>query len=210
MLWKTIKVLLIIIIIIIFVNVLILNWYLFLREKPKEETITPLATQKIAEKLSTDTNCPEQCLSLINEATSSLQIPAPQIVKETKYETVQSGGKEVVIPLGVGSTTSVNYVDLEGIEAYIDSSKYPNYKEVYFEASLRIPSGNGRATAQLYNVSDKHPVWFSEISLEGSTGKMLISPKINLDNGNKLYRVQIKSSMSAVVYLDNARIRIVF
>lgn len=201
MLVKFIKIFLIILFVILSVNTFYLDWYLFFREKPVE---------KITKQPAISPKCPEQCLSLINEATASLQIPSPQIVKETKYETVLSGGKETIIPLGVGSTTSVNWIDLEGIEAYIDSSKYPNYKEAYFEVSLRIPSGNGKATAQLYNVSDKHPVWFSEVSLEGSTAKMLISPKINLDNGNKLYRVHLKSSMGALVNLDNARIRIVF
>jgi len=207
---KILKIISFIIVFILIINIFVLDWYLFYKEKPAEKTISPLVTEKIENQLSISPVCPTQCLSLINEATASFKIPTPQIVKETKYETVQSGGKEVIIPLGVGSTTSVNYLDLEGIEAYIDSSKYPNYKEVYFEASLRIPSGNGKATAQLYNVSDKHPVWYSEVTLEGSTPKMIISPKINLDSGNKLYRVQLKSSMSAAVYLDNARIRIVF
>lgn len=117
--------------------------------------------------------------------------------------------REYYIPLGSGSTNKTNWEDLIATETYIDPTGYPNYKEAYFISSLRNPTQNGLLEAQLYNVTDKHPVWGSNVILNGPQSQTISSGKITLDTGSKLYRVQIKSSLSYLVYLDNAKIRII-
>ena len=117
--------------------------------------------------------------------------------------------REYYIPLGSGSTSNTKWEDLIATETLIDPAKYPGLIETYFIASLRNPTQNGQVETQLYNVTDKHPVWGSHVILNGPQSQTITSGKITLDTGSKLYRVQIKSSLSYLVYLDNAKIRIV-
>lgn len=144
--------------------------------------------------------CPRSCLEIIGQATKSA------VVQSSSGKTGEA--KEYFISLGDGSSKSDTWEDLVGVETYIDRSKYKNIKEVVFEAGLNIPNGNQIGYARLFNVSDKHPVWYSEISLEGGTPKLVVSSPINLDEGKKLYRVQLKTSLKFLVILTQARIKI--
>jgi hypothetical protein len=150
--------------------------------------------------------CPPACLEVISEATSpglakTTPIPKPSPVGPTL--------KELYIPLGPGSTRSMEWVELTGIESVIDMANYPKIKSVIFEASLRIPTANGKAYAKLYNVTDKHDVWFSEVWAEGSLSFRAESANISLSPGRKLYRVMMKSTMGYEAILDSARIKII-
>ena len=90
--------------------------------------------------------------------------------------------KEYYITLGSGTTKSSVWEDVAGIESVIDTINYPSIKSIVFEVFLNIPTANGVAKAKLYNVTDKHDVWFSEVSSEGpSLTKKEAS--ISLDRG---------------------------
>lgn len=131
------------------------------------------------------------------------------IVEKETQTIVQTAQKEIFIPIGSGSTKNNNYEDLAGLEVSIDTNKYSSIDSVTFEASIWVQDGNGKMFAQLYNVSDKHPVWNSEISTFQASGLLITSPKIVLDSGNKTYRVQAKTNLTAfAAHVDNARIKI--
>lgn len=139
----------------------------------------------------------------------------PQTSIPTPKSTViaqQAGGgsqvKEFFIHLGSGSGSTEDWTDVSGVEAYIDSTKYGRIKEVIFEASVNIPTGNQVVYIRLYNITDKHPVWFSEVSHEGGGSILLISKPITLDSGSKLYRVQMKTSLKYLANLSSARVKI--
>lgn len=162
--------------------------------------------------------CPDSCIAKINEATSSIQmtnqavtVPTPQ--KETITVVVTqapagSGAKEFFVPFGSGSSSADDWTDVSGIQSYIDTLLYSQIKSVTFEASVRIPTGNQKAYVRLYNVTDKHPVWSSEVSMEGGTAQLLTSQPITLDTGRKLYQVQMKTSLKYQAFLDQARVHI--
>lgn len=161
--------------------------------------------------------CPVSCVAKINQATSSLTIlvtekPAKTLNKkvEAPSSAIQIGSsvKEYYIPFGSSSSSAEDWTDIPGLQAYVDSARYGRIKSVVFEATIRIPTGNQIAYARLFNATDKHPVWFSEVSLEGGTPKLLTSAPITLDKGNKLYQVQMKTSLKYQSFLDQARLRI--
>lgn len=196
-------------------NTLYLDWLTFFSEKKESDesidSIIPtesptLVPQNIVEEAG-KTACLPVCLQAIKDATASINL---QPVKETaRVQTPTASVKEVFIPLGTGSITSTSWTDMSGLETYIDKTKYGKIIEANFEATLRIPTATGKVSARLYNVSDKHPVWFSEVEAQGGSGTLLRSEKIVLDEGNKLYRVQMMSTIAQAI-LDNARIRIVY
>lgn len=117
--------------------------------------------------------------------------------------------KEVYIPLGQGTTASQEWAEISGAEVVIDKANFFGIKSVIFEASLRIPTGNGRVYAKLFDVNAKHDVWFSEVSVEGSHSKREESAPIVLSPGRALYRIKMKSTMGYEAVLDQARLKII-
>lgn len=141
--------------------------------------------------------------------------PSPIVKTETVVEKqtqtiVQTAQKEIFIPIGSGSTFKSDYEDLAGLEVTIDSAKYSLIESAVFEASIWVQDGNGKMFAQLYNTTDKHPVWFSEIAASSSKSTLVTSPKITLDNGSRTYKVQAKTNLTSyAAHVENARIKIV-
>ncbi len=161
--------------------------------------------------------CPKSCLSEISQATKGAILSVkPSVVltplptaKPVSQTSASSSVKEFFVPFGTGSNSSDDWQDVPGLKATLDSVNYNNIKTVAFEATIRIPTGNETAYVRLYNVNDKHPVWFSEISLEGGTPQLIISKPITLDSGNKTYQVQMKTSLKYPAYLDQSRLHII-
>ncbi|MBI4990680.1 hypothetical protein HZB96_01135 [Candidatus Gottesmanbacteria bacterium] len=168
---------------------------------------TPLISP-ISSNLS-NLSCPASCLSAIQQATTSAGLGS-NLLQGRAFQTASGQSRETYIPLGSGSTSKSNWDDLTATETVIDPGNYGNIKEAYFIASLRNPTQNGQAEAQLYNVTDKHPVWGSQVTMNGPSSQTITSGKITLDNGTKLYRVQLKSTLSYQAFLDNAKIRIMY
>lgn len=157
--------------------------------------------------------CPASCLSAIQNVAQGVtvkpQAPKPtQSVSRSSSETITNRVTEFAISFGTGTNATYEWADLSGIAANIDSTKYGNIKTVIFEATVHIPTGNEIAYVRLFNATDKHPVWFSEMSVEGGESKLLVSNLITLDEGNKLYQVQMKTSLKYQAVLDQARVRI--
>ncbi len=208
----TTRLLLIILIVLMLLNLAYLDYVAFSNSSSPttKESATILPTNKPS---VSDINqiCPNTCLSQIYEATASLKksFPAPTPGKVVSIGNgILSQTKEFFVPFGSGSSSSGDWEDVGGLKAYVDSTQYPSIKNVVFEASVRIPTGNEVAYVRLFNETDKHPVWFSEVSLEGGTPKLLVSDPITLDQGNKLYKVQMKTSLKYSAILDQARIHI--
>lgn len=121
---------------------------------------------------------------------------------------VRTPAKEYYITLGSGTTKSNVWQELAGVEVVVDTANYPPIKSVTFEVYLKIPTANGKVYAKLYNVTDKHDVWFSEVSSEGPvlTKK---EASVTLESGAKTYRVMGLSTLKYDANIENARLRIV-
>lgn len=162
-----------------------------------------------SEKVINDQECGKSCNEAIEQAVKKYITPAKSTSSSLTANTSTSGSvKEYFIPLGSGVTSTTDWANVSGLESYIDTALYQNIKVAYFEISLRIPTGNQTVYARLYNQTDKHAVWFSDVSFDGGTPKLLVSPTIKLDTGNKLYIVQIKTQLGYQVFIDQARVHI--
>lgn len=146
--------------------------------------------------------CPLSCLNAISEATKSNSVIGGTNQAQTSLP------REYYIPLGSGSTNNNTFKDLTATETVIDPGNYGTIKEAYFIVSLTNSTRNGQVEAQLYNVTDNHPVWGSHVIMNGPASQTITSDKITIDRGSKLYRVELKSTLSFDVSLDNAKVRI--
>lgn len=139
----------------------------------------------------------------ITSATAQPTLASPKIVKSPSVKTSY-------INIGFGTNQSSDWTDVFGATTTADIGEYKNIKEVRFEAFVNVPITNGTVSVRLYNKTDKHPVWNSEVTHEGTVDTYhFISPIISYDTGPKLYQVQMKSQLSIVANLVQSRIAIV-
>lgn len=214
----TVKAVFIVSIILIIANLVYIDILTFRNPKPTVvnkaiPTSTPAVIKSQESTQIIESLCPTSCISQIYEATSSFKLTDAATTADTTPVPIQtnqvSSVKEFFIPFGSGSSSAGDWQDVFGLQASIDSTNYQQIKSVTFEASVRIPTGNEVAYVRLFNVTDKHPVWFSEVSLEGGTPKLLVSKPITLDTGSKVYQVQMKTSLKFQAILDQARLHII-
>lgn len=196
----------------IFTSLVLLN-LLFLDFVIFDKAPTQIIERTVSVPLVGD-SCPASCLAEISQATSSVKLtakttPTPTKIFPTPTPASSSLVKEFFVPFGSGSNSSDDWQDVGGLKATLDPANYGSIKTVAFEASVRIPTGNETAYVRLYNVTDKHPVWFSDVSLDGGIGQLLVSKPITLDSGNKTYQVQMKTSLKFQALLDQARLHII-
>lgn len=199
----------------VFLNLIFLDFVIF--DRPPTQIIEKTIPVPVVSNA-----CPASCLSEISKATKDAILsieptsppaggltPTPTPVPPTQVPVSSSLVKEFFVPFGSGSNSSDDWQDVAGARATLDPANYGSIKTVTFEASVRIPTGNQTAYVRLYNVTDKHPVWFSDVSLDGGVGQLLISKPITLDSGNKTYQVQMKTSLKFQAFLDQARLHII-
>jgi hypothetical protein len=211
----------ILILILMFLNLAYLNFAILhgTNIKTIEKIITaPLDLKNIP---TNDNFCSSACVSKINALAKDLNKPtfAPTATltpTPTKAEPVSSGStssnsvKEYFIPFGSGSGNSTDWQDVAGLQANVDSSTYGTIKSVVFEASLHIPNGNEIAKIRLFNATDGHPVWNSELDFNGNTSSVFKTSKsIALDTGNKLYKVQMQTQLQYSAVIDQSRLHII-
>ncbi len=117
---------------------------------------------------------------------------------------------EYYIPFGSGSGNYTDWTDVPGLQAYIDNTAYGKIKSVVFEASLHIPTGNEIASVRLVNDTDGRVIANSELDFNGNTDSVFLSSQpLNLDYGQKLYKVQMKTQLAYPAVLDQSRIHII-
>ena len=184
--------------------------YLYFR-KPKQEIIKVVEKESEDNKVS-EASCSESCLTVIKEATSSQSLASSQKSQSGSTNTFasQSVPKETYIPIGTGVSKALDWEDVVGAQVYVNSKSYGKTKKVTFEATVRVPDRVEDVYVRLYNATDQHPVWFSDLFFpSGTTSNFLISDPIQLDEGNKLYKVQMKTQLKSEARLDLARFHIV-
>jgi len=116
----------------------------------------------------------------------------------------------VYIPLGSLSSKSFGSWSDTGMQTYLDSVDYPAGARVYLEASMRIPTANGQVFLRVVQGNENLVVPGTEISVEGNQPKLITSSGFKLWSGNKLYKLQFRTSMDYEAVVDFARFKIVY
>lgn len=183
------------------------------------KTIEKIVSQDQKPSSLDNNTCGEDCVNKINEIvnlylkpTNSLSPTLTPTSSKAQNNPVISQSqvtREYYIPFGSGSGSSSDWQDVAGLQAYIDSANYPNIKSIVFEASLHIPTGNQTASVRLYNATDGRVVASSQLDFNGNTTSVLLTSQfVNLDYGNKLYKVQMKTQLQYTAILDQSRLHI--
>jgi hypothetical protein len=167
--------------VLVVLNLLILDFWIFTKFRQDTNVLG-----------TSDTSCPQSCL------------------REIQRNSGSSAGvvRELFVPLGNGTAYNTDWTDVPGVYASINRENYNRIKSVVFEVTLSIPASSQVVWIRLYNATDKHPVWYSEVTTSESGPKTLVSSPISLDSGLKEYQVQLKTQLGGIVNITNSRIRI--
>lgn len=200
----------------IFLNLMIINYFLYkngtfsAQNKPVTiitTNILPTPAEKIIQPQGKSNICSDSCSDEIKQLKAAMKL-SQVVPAQSESNVVSTAVKEYFVAFGTGSVQNTEWTDVPGAVATIDSTNYPQIKTVTFEATPSVPTGVGTAYVRLYNTTDKHPVWFSEISIDGSATKLLTSSPISLDSGSKIYQVQMKNSLYVTTNLNQSRVHI--
>lgn len=187
-------------------NVVVLD-ILFFTQIKNNSNASGKISSPIETPIKSDQAYPTSYISQIPEEPPTI-IPTTKPITTTQTQN-KSQVKEFLISLGSGTGQSSDWTDVPGVGATINSDNYGSIKSAFFEASIIMPSANNLVSLRLYNVTDKHPVWYSQIDSNGQTTAFLNSQAIRLDSGSKLYQVQMRTLLTdQLVTLIQSRIRI--
>lgn len=194
--------------VLIFINLIVVDFLLINHIKNQTQY---LQNQPISMEY-----CPQACLDQIllskQNDTRSVNIPTIQPTDHPINPIVyvpKPNLRELFIPFGSGENSSDDWQDVPGAKAILTAENYPGHPAVTFEAQLFIPNGNQTVSARLFNATDQHPVWYSDVSLEGGTPALVTSRPVTLDPGTKTYQVQMKTTLKAPAVLRMARMHII-
>ena len=158
--------------------------------------------------------CGDECLKKIQEEVASAVSTISATPKTTMVQTTTSTKKNTsYISLnGPVSTTSTQWVDIPGVEVYIDLvNDYGKGATAGWEASLKVAHGNGQAFARLFDVTHGIAVDGSELSTTNNSNYSIVSSSnIYLWAGRNLYRLQLKSLNSFEVTFLSGHIKITY
>ena len=108
--------------------------------------------------------------------------------------------------MGSGTNSSEDWEDVPGLQVIVNTANYGKVKQAFFEASVHTKNTNQVVYVRIYNMTDDHPVWFSELTFNDSINPGSQTAQITLDSGNKAYKVQMKTQLRSTATLDQARI----
>ncbi len=143
------------------------------------------------------------------DETPSAIIPTQAVQTIPATSTTNHVGADYYIPLGTGTNQATTWTGIVGAQATVNFGSYPNISQVLFEASVTTPTSNQKVSVQLYNITDQHPVWNSQVSTNGQQSAFLASSPLIYDTGEKVYQVQMQNQLAATANLTQARIHII-
>ncbi len=151
----------------------------------------------------------DERLAALEQAVSSAA--ASNLVKTTNQPALTAGQKigagEYFIPLGSGTTTSRDWVDLPATTVSVNTDQYHQIKAVYLESGLSIVGGE--VHVRLKNLSTGAILNTSEIFHNTQQPTTQVSSGFTLHSGSHAYLIQIKSSSGELARVEGARLRLV-
>ncbi len=145
----------------------------------------------------------------LENTVANLQVQINQLKSGTTEVTTEKS--PLYIPLGTGGVVnSRDWITLDGYQVTIDSSDYPGYSGAYLEINMRLNEPKAtKAFARLYNSTDGS-VTSGEVSTTATIYSLASTSSFQLASGKKTYKLQIKSTDTGEIFIQDARIKITF
>jgi len=174
-------------------------------EQQPEKTPSVIVPELVATEESQLIELKEQ-LDEISNVVATLSAEPKTITKTITQTTSSSSAKEYVIYLGSGSTTSRDWVEIEGTRTTVNAANYPNVNNVEFQASLKIVGGEARA--RLKNKTTGAIYHDSQVMHNSSIVTWVSRTGLRLHGGSNEYVVELRSTSGELAQLEGARLKI--
>lgn len=185
------------------------------RVKTLEETLIKLVAQVNtlkSSKESTQTTSGDSELSTLEGSITELKARVSSLEKtNTQSTTTTSTSKSVVyIPLGSGGKWGdKDWYTASEYEVSLNPDNYPGYTGMVLEANFKLAENSGTGSIRLYNVTDGSAI-ASQIDTTSNSYTLKSSSSFTLPSGTKTYKLQVKSTQGADLYIQSARIKVNF
>lgn len=143
---------------------------------------------------------------------SSTPNPTPTATPSVSASTPISKKDRRVIYLpipGNGGQLSYDWYTLPGTDFYFDLADFPGFKEIYFEANIRLLNGNGTAFVRLFDTTNSFIVQNSQIQTNNQVSTAIVSSPLTFHSGKNLIKVQVKSLTADTAIFDSGRLKII-
>ncbi len=138
---------------------------------------------------------------------SQTKAPPPSVLGTADgTTTVTVGAKEFFVPFGYGTlNNATDWTDVPGMRATINSSLFPNIKQVVLEVTPRINDDNQTVWVRLRNYDGYS---YPAVSMNGVGPDLRLSAPFSLSPGEKTYYIQSKTSGGSTTQIYQARLHI--
>jgi len=106
---------------------------------------------------------------------------------------------------GKGISSSTTWYTVSEMEARFNVANFPNYT-AWWEAYLMVEEGT--ASARLFDSFANIPIAGSEIQTSSSALEQVSSGPLRFPPGDRIYKVQIKSSLGSEAFIERSKIKI--
>jgi hypothetical protein len=160
--------------------------------------------------------CPTGCDQKIQAAIAAIpttpivptQVTAEPTIKQIVKAKAIRSTSYVPIP-GSGSTGANKWESLPGTEFYLNTADYGGLREARLEVNMKLFNGNGLGYVRLFDKTSGIEVWGSEVSSKNQSFTTIISDKMTLRPGNRLYEIQAKSLTADTTIFNSGRIKLI-
>lgn len=197
------------------------SWWKTESDKKYEESRSQLISYNIIPTLPAagkEDECGSECKAYVKEEIKTLKeelsagpSASPKVVVVTPKPTARTKTRTVTylsIP-GTGSSGSTDWTSLAGTEFYFNTGDYPGLSEIYFEATMKLYNGNGRAYVRLFDATNGIGVQGSDASTASQSDTIVESGKVTFWAGRNVIKVQAKSLTADTAVFTSGRLRIV-
>ncbi|OGE24949.1 hypothetical protein A3C26_00385 [Candidatus Daviesbacteria bacterium RIFCSPHIGHO2_02_FULL_39_12] len=173
------------------------------RIKALESLTTKLVVQ--------ETGSSDSRVSILEASVTELKARVSTLEKATPAPAASTGQSVVYIPLGSGGGPwkDQSWYSLSEYQVILDPANYPNYSSMQLEANFRLNEAASTGSVRLYNVTDSNAV-SSQIDTTSTSFGIKTSSTFKLPSGQKTYTIQVKSDQNAILFVQNARIKVNF
>ncbi|MFC1790026.1 hypothetical protein ACFLZP_00920 [Patescibacteria group bacterium] len=153
--------------------------------------------------------CPDACLETIDKAVATV---AADLARKTTpslatLPTTTPVFYQTSLSLGSGGTSSsMAWTDVGGSEFEFDLANYPSGVRVILQLSLKAAHLGGRCYARLYDRSHYRAVDYSFLDTDQNSFQFLTSNNLSIWQGNNSYRLQLKSLNGIECFLQSPRL----
>lgn len=165
---------------------------------------------------STSTSASDIRLNALDAQVTELKARISALEKTTTTTTTNTNTNSsspkatIYIPLGSGgSWSNTDWTTLPEYEVSLNPDNFPGYAAMTMEVTFRVDDPSGTASVRLYNVTDSS-VTSSQLDTTSSIAALKSTSSFTLVSGTKTYRLQIKSSGGKNLFIQTARIKVIF